>query len=230
MTTAPTLESRLLGLVRQVNKLLVAGDREGDLFPKVCRAIVKEAGFAFAWVGYRDRVDESRIVVMGRAGHAAPPNRHAFSSPDGAAGQALIEGKPVVGSRAGRSDGTELALPLSLGESTIGILVIGLTDDTPPASETVLLLEGLATLMVRSIVERKAEVELRHAQRISDVFLASSKHPCLPPSRRWRRPSKSAIPLRPATSGGRRAGLWQSAGKSACHATACKACTSVRSS
>lgn len=163
-----TLETRLLGLVRQINRLLIDERREGELFPKVCQAIVEQAGFVFAWVGYRDRLDDCRMVVMGQAGQMAPHDRHIFPPPGGAAERALTGGRTAWN---GETTGGELALPLSPGNGTTGVVVIGFAAEVQPTPDTVSLLEGLTALMVHTITDRKAEVELRHAQRVSGVFL-----------------------------------------------------------
>ncbi|WP_316976965.1 HD-GYP domain-containing protein [Shumkonia mesophila] len=161
----------MLGLVRQINNLLIAGGQESELLPQICQAIVHEAGFEFAWVGYRDGIDDCRVVVMGQAGHPVPPVRHTLAASEGAAERALSTGKTALGPSNGKMAGGQLALPFSLDDGASGILVIGFAAHASPAPDTISLLEGLAALAARSIANRKAEMELHHAQRISGVFL-----------------------------------------------------------
>lgn len=171
MTDARALERRLLGLVRAVNRLLVAETREDEVFPKVCQAIVKEAGFPSAWVGYRDQTGHGRVVVMGQAGPTVGCDRHVSPAADSAAGRALSGGKAAFGPPAATMAGRELALPFALTDGASGILVIAFPAGAQPAPDAVSLLEGLTALVARSITDRKAEMELHHAQRVSGIFL-----------------------------------------------------------
>jgi len=171
MTHPRTLEGRLLDLVRAVNLLLVAETREDGVFPKVCQAIVEEGGFPSAWVGYRHGAGQGRVVVVGRAGAAVGCDRHATPAADSAAGRALSGGKAAFGPPAATMAGWELALPFALTDGASGILVIAFPAGAQPAPDAVSLLEGLTALVARSITDRKAEMELSHAQRVSGLFL-----------------------------------------------------------
>jgi HD-GYP domain-containing protein (c-di-GMP phosphodiesterase class II) len=165
------VERRLLVLVREVNRLLVGETPEEELFPQVCQVIVREAGLRSAWVGYRDRIDGHGITVTGRAGPMAPQARHIAPAAESAAGRALTEGKTTLGPSSQETTGEDLVLPFVLTDGASGVLVVTFPADASPAPDTISLLEGLTALVARSITDRKAEVDLRHAQRVSGVFL-----------------------------------------------------------
>lgn len=171
MQKSLALERRLLGVVRQVNLLLVAEEPEQEMFPKICRAIVQEAGVDFAWIGYRDRNDRCRVVVVGQAGQMAQHPGHLRPAEGGAAERALISGKTAIDSGHDPSASAELALPLSVEDGVSGVLVIGFPHDFGMTPDAISLIEGLTALMARSVCDRRSEVELRHAQHISGVFL-----------------------------------------------------------
>ncbi|HUR59308.1 MAG TPA: PAS domain S-box protein [Opitutaceae bacterium] len=93
--------SRLYAALSQVNHAIATTQTRGDLFNKVCRALVEFGGFPLAWIGWVD-AETRRVIPMGQWGepshYITAINVFADDRPEGRGpvGTAIREGKHSV--------------------------------------------------------------------------------------------------------------------------------------
>lgn len=137
--------NRALLASTQIQKALTKAMDERQLLDKVCRLLIDQGGYRFAWVGYARHDAGKSVQPMAQAGHAAGylDNVSVSWAEDttggrGPAGKAIRLGREVivrdVGSDAGfvpwrdaalqRGYQSVIALPLAQGARTLGVLVI----------------------------------------------------------------------------------------------------------
>lgn len=61
--------NRTLRTLTKCNEILVRAENESELLEKICRIIVDEGGYRFAWVGYGEHDKAKKIRPMAHAGH-----------------------------------------------------------------------------------------------------------------------------------------------------------------
>ncbi len=142
--TALARVNRVQRMLSAANQALVRGDDEVTLLDSICRAVIDEGRFRFAWVGYCDDDEAGTIRPVAHAGHedgyleAVAVTRRDTERGRGPAGTAAREGRPVI-VRSIPDDPTMApwaeaavrrgylsvaALPLRRLDSVFGILVI----------------------------------------------------------------------------------------------------------
>ena len=183
-------------------RVLVRATDEIDLARSVCRAIVEEAGFRLAWVGYAED-DEARTVrPVAQAGYEAGylETVHVTWADTergrGPTGTSVREGRPSVFQNVvtnpafapwreaalERGYASVIGLPLSVGGKTIGAVTIYAPEpDAFDAEEADLLEElaadlsyGIEALRTRTARDRQ-ETELREASEFSRQIIDSAR-------------------------------------------------------
>ncbi|NMF87268.1 EAL domain-containing protein [Aromatoleum petrolei] len=168
----------------EANRALVRATEEHGLLQDICRIIVEDGGYRFAWVGYALHDDEKNIAVMAQHGidrDFLDWQRVTWSDGErghGATGVAIRTGQPSVGRNIRkeaafapwreedlrRGIAAISAFPLRQGEEVLGNLTIAATEeDAFDEAEANLLGEladdlsfGIATLRLR---ERNREAQ-----------------------------------------------------------------------
>jgi len=171
-----------------VNRALVRADDERALLGEICRIIVEEGGYRFAWVGYARHDDAKSVEVMAHVGvERAHLDGLRVTWADsergrGATGMAIRTGQASVGRNIlndpdlapwrdealRRGYAAVSAFPLRVREEVVGNLSIAATEpDAFDASEAELLGEladdlafGIATLRTRES-SRQAEATIK---------------------------------------------------------------------
>lgn len=155
--------NRVLRTLSAANRALVRAETEDDLLATICRTIVEEGGFRFAWVGFVEPASGTvrPAAHAGREdGYLSGIRIESRDSPNGRgpAGTAIREGRPVISRNVAadeamapwrseafrRGYASVVALPLDGQAGIFGVLVIygGETDAFGP--DEVALLEELA--------------------------------------------------------------------------------------
>ncbi len=187
-TTGPDEElrrsNRSLRTISRCNEVLVRASDEQQLLEDVCRAIIEQAGYAVAWVGFAEDEGDRSVVPVARAGRAAgfveEVQVHAAGEERrrGPTGTAIRSGRTVVARdlvtdpvlrswrEAAERHGvvSAVALPLTVGARTIGALTVADGRAESFASPEVALLTeiagdlafGITTLRDRRQMERYA--------------------------------------------------------------------------
>jgi PAS domain S-box-containing protein len=146
------------------NQALVRAQDEVALLEAICRAVVEEGGFRFAWVGYCEDDDAGSITPVAHAGHEAgyldeiAVSWHANDHGRGPTGVAVRERRSAISSeiaadpamipwvKAARARGyaSSAAFPLERGHAVFGVLSIYAAEPDAFGLEEVALLEELA--------------------------------------------------------------------------------------
>jgi PAS domain S-box-containing protein len=93
--------SRLYAALSQINQAIVWTPNRDELFRKVCRALVKDAGYRMAWIGWHDPATQ-RIVPVAEYGDEGGYLRNISVYSDerpegrGQSGTAFRSGRPVI--------------------------------------------------------------------------------------------------------------------------------------
>jgi PAS domain S-box-containing protein len=170
--------NRALRVLSQCNTAVVHASEEQALLDEVCRIVVGEAGYVFAWAGFADNDEACTVRPVASAGTAEGFLEHIHVSwadneyGRGSIGPAIRTGKPVVVRRlrdqptfahwrndlAPRNFESIMAVPLHQGDSVYGALAIYAREpDAFDASEVGLIAElgenlahGIAALRARN--------------------------------------------------------------------------------
>lgn len=175
--------ARILRTLSQGNEALVRATDEADLLRRMVRIIVETGGYGMAWVGYAEH-DEDKYIseVACHADSGVPPQQEGCTWEDGRLGQGLVgkvvrSGKALlerdIMARADMSPWREqlqncgyvaaLALPLSEGGQTFGVLSIFARDSQAFATDELQLLEELANDLAYGIVNLRGAIERSQA-------------------------------------------------------------------
>ena len=147
------------------NQALVRAQDEVALLEAICRAVIEEGGFRFAWVGYCEDDEAGSIRPVARAGHEAgyldeiAVSWHANNHGRGPSGVAVRERRSAISSeiaadpamapwvRAAHARGyaSSAGFPLERGGAVFGVLSIYAAEPDAFGLEEVSLLEELAT-------------------------------------------------------------------------------------
>ena len=93
--------TRLYAALGQINLAIVMSRERGELFARICQALVEQGGFRMAWIGLHDQAT-SRVVPAGvcgdQTGYLSQINIYADDRPEGRGptGTAIREGRTFV--------------------------------------------------------------------------------------------------------------------------------------
>jgi PAS domain S-box-containing protein len=195
---------RALTALSHCNQELVRATEESGLVKAMCRIIVEVAGYPLAWVGYAERDHKGVVQPAGGWGCAAGSLDSVeitqAQAEQGPVGDAMHTGKPSVArhiltdsrhenrreeaAKGGYASG--IALPLLVGENSLGVLNIYAKEPDAFDGEEVQLLKELADDLAYGIDSlrtraekaraaealRKSEMQLR---RLSSQLLATQE-------------------------------------------------------
>ena len=154
-----------------VNQALVRADEELPLLEAICRAVIDEGGFRFAWVGYCEDDEAGMIRPIAHAGHEEGyldqivVSWHDNDHGSGPTGVAARERRPAISSRIAadpamspwveaalaRGYASSASLPLGRGDEVLGVLSIYSAEPDAFGPEEVSLLEQLAADLCRGV-------------------------------------------------------------------------------
>jgi PAS domain S-box-containing protein len=179
--------NRLHRTLSAANEGLVRAESEPAVLETICRAIVEQGGFRFAWVGYREQDLSGTVRPVAHAGHSESylakimVSWHDDEHGRGPAGVAIRTGRPVV-SRDLASDAemalwsaeavahgyaSIAALPLGRDRDAFGVLVIYSGERDAFGDEETELLEDLAADLAYGVGALRARAirEIGEAER-----------------------------------------------------------------
>ncbi len=156
--------NRVQRTLSAVNQALVRADEEPALLEAICRAVIDEGGFCFAWVGYCEDDEAGTIRPIAHAGHeegyldeivvswhdndhgrgptgVAARERRSAISREIAADPAMT---PWVEAALARGYASSASFPLGRGDEVFGVLSIYSAEPDAFGPEKVALLEQLA--------------------------------------------------------------------------------------
>ena len=164
ITPAVTAEARLkntnrsLRAISMCNQAILAADTESRLLDKVVETIVREAGYAFAWIGFGGPDPDWGLRAVAQAGEAPKA-----LDPAHTAGQVMTEAVPIHRPPKEGRPGI-LGLPLKNPGQLFGALVLGALDDHAFAREETSLLEEMANNISLGITGLRVRQEKRSAE------------------------------------------------------------------
>ena len=191
--------NRQLRMISDCNQALIHASDERELLHAVCGIMVDQGGYRMAWVGYAEHDGSRTLRPMASAGQAAGDlaGRDTGCADDergrAAPATAIRSGSPCVvhhlasNARCAptleRGHAAECALPLRVGEETLGALSIYASQVDAFAGDEVALLSKLAADLafgigvLRTRVERdqadaalrESEFLLRRSQQVGDL-------------------------------------------------------------
>ena len=156
--------NRVRRTLSSANEGLVRAETESALLEAICRAVVEQGGFRFAWVGYREEDPAGTVRPMAHAGYEAgylatiTVSWHDIEHGRGPAGVATRSGRPVISrdlaedpamapwntEALARGYASMAALPLGRDGATFGVLAIYSDERDAFGDEEIELLEELA--------------------------------------------------------------------------------------
>ncbi len=162
--TALARVNRVQRTLSAANAALVRADEELSLLEAICRAVIDEGGFRFAWVGYCEDDEAGTIRPVAHAGHEEgyldeiAVSWHDNDSGRGPTGVAARERRPTVSreiaadpamapwveAALARGYASSAAFPLGRDEAVFGVLTIYAAEPDTFGPEEVALLEELA--------------------------------------------------------------------------------------
>ena len=170
--------NRILRTLSAANEGLVRAETEPALLETICRAVVEQGGFRFAWVGYREEDQTGTIRPMAHAGYEAgylasiTVSWHDTEHGRGPAGAAIRSGRPVISrdlaadpamapwntEALARGYASVAALPLGRDGEVFGVLMIYSDEHDAFGDEEIVLLEELAADLAYGVDTLRARV------------------------------------------------------------------------
>lgn len=184
--------NRLLHLFGECNAAVARADQELSLLKNICRLMVEQGHYQFAWVGYAGTYPTKKIYPVVHWGGESDLNLdpEVFLDPPDACqeaiGRAVRDGHAVIANdlKDGTSDPTlcdkdrqsgfvsNLVLPLINGQNVIGVLSLYSTDVCIATDDEIALLQRLVDNLSHGIVAirgrqetKKGEVILRRREQ-----------------------------------------------------------------
>jgi PAS domain S-box-containing protein len=156
--------NRVQRTLSAANQALVRAEDETSLLASICRAVIDEGGFRFAWVGYCESDEAGTIRPIAHAGHEAgyldevAVSWHDDDRGRGPSGVAVREGRPAISrdiaadpsmspwvdGALARGYASTASLPLVKGDNVRGVLSIYSAEPDAFGPEEVALLDELA--------------------------------------------------------------------------------------
>ncbi len=163
--------NRILRTLSAANEGLVRAETEPALLATICRTVVEQGGFRFAWVGYREEDPTGTVRPMAHAGYEAgylasvTVSWHDTEHGRGPAGVAIRSGRPVISrdlaadpamapwapEALARGYASVAALPLARDGEVFGVLVIYSDECNAFGDEEIVLLEELTADLAYSV-------------------------------------------------------------------------------
>lgn len=186
--------NRALKIVSRVNSTLVRVVQEAEMTSEICRIVVEEGGFRFAWIGYADHGAERRIDAVASFGiddgHLETAGMHWADADGGQPTERAVRSAETVMVADVASDPayapwrrraldagyrSMLALPLLYGGDVLG--VIGIYAAAPHAfdPQAVTLLEECAADIGFGIGTARERAARRHAEHRLATIAAAAK-------------------------------------------------------
>ena len=178
-------KNRALKLYSECNKIIVHGKNEPDILNKICRVIVEQGNYRFAWIGFAGRDKEKTVHPVARYGledgyldnlKITWANTPFGQSPSG---KSIRENKPVIsrqissdpnfspwkGEAQKRGYLSNLALPLSFENRAFGALSIYASKEDAFSAEETTLLGELTNDLAHGIMAIRSQKNVRRAEK-----------------------------------------------------------------
>lgn len=177
--------NRALQLLSNANQLLVRSTNEKELLQEICRIIVDDGGYYFAWIGFAKQDDDKRVLPVVQAGldndylESLKISWADNEDGQGPTGVAIRTGKPCVirnilhdpcyqswreaASKQGYQ--SSIALPLRHDNTTFGALNIYSSRTDAFDQDEIRLLQELADDITFGIVTLRNQKEYQNTQR-----------------------------------------------------------------
>lgn len=176
--------NRAFRTLSRANQALIRAESEKELLEEIC-AVIVEAGYRLAWVGYAERGEEKRVRPVAQSGYekgyldAVKIHWAEGERGRGPTGKAIRTGTPFIcrnimenpASKAWREDALErgyrssAALPLRVDGDVIGALNVYATDVDAFEEDEVELLQELAGDLAYGIKSLRRKKEARIERR-----------------------------------------------------------------
>jgi len=175
---------RALGVLRATNRALLRATDETGLVQEICRIMVEDSGYRFAWVGYAEHDEQKSVRPVAHAGfedgYLAVVNLSWADSErgHGPTGTAIRTGKPAVvqdmlndpnvapwrDDAAKRGYASAASLPLRVDAQTIGVLNIRAAEPDAFNGDELELLVDTADDLGYGIQALRVKAEREHAE------------------------------------------------------------------
>ncbi len=177
--------NRQLRMISECNQALIRASEESELLRTICRIVVEVGGYRMAWVGYAEHDEQRTVRPMAHAGHEAgylAGLNTTWAEAErgrGANGTAIRTGRPCVIPNVAadpcfapwRAEAVErgyaalCALPLIVGEKTLGALSIYSSAEDAFDGDEVALLSDLAGDLAFGISVLRMRIERDRTDR-----------------------------------------------------------------
>jgi len=178
-------KNRALKLYSECNKIIVHGKNESDILNKICRVIVEQGNYRFAWIGFAGHDKAKTVHAVARHGlekgyldnlNITWADTRFGQSPSG---KSIRENKPVI-SKQIRSDPnflpwkekaqkrgylSNIALPLTFENQVFGALSIYASKEDAFSAEETKLLEELTNDLAHGIMAIRSQKNVRRAEK-----------------------------------------------------------------
>ncbi|WP_457552104.1 PAS domain S-box protein [Desulfobacula sp.] len=179
-------KNRALKLYSECNKLIVHGRNESDILNKICRVIVEQGNYRFAWIGFAGKDKAKTVHVKARYGfeegylddlNITWADTQFGQSPTGTA---IRLNKPVISKQISSDSAfgpwkekaqkhgylSNIALPLNFEHQVFGALSIYASEEDAFSADETRLLEELTNDLAHGIMAIRSQKNVRQAQKI----------------------------------------------------------------
>ena len=178
-------KNRALKLYSECNKIIVHGKNESDILNKICRVIVEQGNYRFAWIGFAGQDKEKSVRAVARHGleegyldnlNITWADTKFGQSPSG---KAIRENKPVISKQIASDPNfrpwkekaqkrgylSNIALPLNFEDQAFGALSIYASKADVFSTEEIKLLEELTNDLAHGIMAIRSQKDVRRAEK-----------------------------------------------------------------
>ncbi|WP_456368735.1 GAF domain-containing protein [Geoglobus sp.] len=183
--------SRALKVLSLVNEVILKIDDEMNLLREVCRIVVDEGGYAYAWIGYAESDGTVRAVAHYNSSDYVESIRVTWDDSEtgrGPTGTAIRTGTPQVVRNASADEGygpwretalrwgfrSSIALPLRQGSTVYGSLNVYAFEPHAFDAKEVELLQHLADNVSYAISKIRTEVKRDELDRLYRALVEST--------------------------------------------------------
>lgn len=183
--------SRALKVLSLVNEVILKIDDERNLLREVCRIVVDEGGYAYAWIGYAESDGTVKAVAYYNSGDYVESIRVTWDDSEtgrGPTGTAIRTGTPQVVRNASADEGygpwrevalkwgfrSSIALPLKHGSSLYGSLNVYAFEPHAFDAREVELLQHLADNVSYAISKIRTDVKKDELDRLYRALVEST--------------------------------------------------------